>query len=248
MAVGPQGGVGGISIVIPAKDEAQNILELSGEINEAMALLENPWEVLWIDDGSQDHTLSVLKELNQRDRRHRYISFSTNCGQSAALIAGFHECTGEVIATLDADGQNDPRDLPPMISLLLSGKADMVNGYRAMRRDGFVRRISSKIANGFRNMTTGRTVRDVGCSTRVFKRECTAQLPPFKGLHRFFPTLIAMSGYRLQEVPVNHRSRRKGKTKYGIHNRLWVGLYDVFGIMWLRRRAFRYTIKERSET
>jgi dolichol-phosphate mannosyltransferase len=128
--------------------------------------------------------------------------------------------------------------------MLRSGKYDMVNGYRAVRRDSFVRRISSRTANAFRNWVTGKTVRDVGCSTRVFRRQCVAHLPPFKGLHRFLPTLVVLYGYRITETPVSHRPRCKGVTKYGIHNRLWVGLLDSFGVWWLRRRAFRYRIAE----
>ena len=236
-----------VSIVIPVKDEGPNIEGLAGEINTAMAPQEYPWEVLWVDDGSSDQTLALLIELEKKDRRHRYISFSANSGQSAALIAGFHECRGNLIATLDGDGQNDPRDLPRLISLLRGGEADMVNGYRARRRDGIRRKVASAIGNGLRTMMTGKSVRDVGCSIRVFKRECVSNLPLFKGLHRFLPTIVSWRGFRLTEVPVNHRPRMRGTTKYGIRNRMWVGLYDLFGVMWLRKRALHYQIRDKSE-
>ncbi len=236
-----------ISIIVPVKDESPNILELAEEIRDAMSAQSLPWDVLWVDDGSTDNTLALLKGLNAKDPRHRFLSFQQNCGQSAALVAGFNACEGDVIATLDGDRQNDPGDIPRLVAHLQAGDADMVNGYRAERRDSLVRKIASRIANGFRNMTTGKTVRDVGCSTRVFKRECIKDLPRFKGLHRFLPTLIALKGYRLTEVPVNHRPRGKGTTKYTINNRLWVGIYDIFGVMWLRRRTFAYQIKEKSD-
>lgn len=237
-----------LSIIIPVKDEGPNISTLAEEINETMSLQSLPWEVVWVDDGSTDETLNALRELNRKDARHRYISFRKNAGQSAALVAGFAESAGNLIATLDGDGQNDPGDLPKILSHLLAGEGDMVNGYRIRRQDKLVRRVVSRIANGFRNMTTGKSVRDVGCSTRVFRRECAANLPLFKGLHRFFPTLVAMRGFRIIEAPVNHRPRLRGVTKYGIHNRLWVGLYDIFGVMWLRRRGLQYVIEERSKS
>jgi dolichol-phosphate mannosyltransferase len=235
-----------VSIVIPVKDEAPNIESLAGEINGAMASQQYPWEVLWVDDGSGDQTLALIRELEKRDPRHRHISFSANCGQSAALVAGFHESRGELIATLDGDGQNDPKDLPRLISLLQGGAADMVNGYRAKRRDGLRRKVASAVGNGLRTLMTGKSVRDVGCSIRVFRRECISNLPLFKGLHRFLPTIVSWRGFRLTEVPVNHRPRARGTTKYGIYNRLWVGLYDLFGVMWLRKRALHYHIRERS--
>jgi hypothetical protein len=131
--------------------------------------------------------------------------------------------------------------------MVLDNRADMVNGYRVKRKDNLIRKVSSKIANGFRNWTTGRTVRDVGCSTRAFKRECVKNLPLYKGMHRFLPTLIAIQGFRLAEIPANHRPRLKGKTKYTINNRLWVGVWDSFGVMWLKKRGFQYKIDKRSD-
>jgi dolichol-phosphate mannosyltransferase len=129
----------------------------------------------------------------------------------------------------------------------LRGQADMVNGYRERRKDGIRRKLASAVGNMFRTIVTGKSVRDVGCSTRVFRRECITNLPFFKGLHRFLPTIISWKGFRLIEVAVNHRPRTQGVTKYGINNRLWVGIWDLFGVMWLRRRMLHYVILERSE-
>lgn len=235
------------SIVIPIKDEAENIGELADEITRAMGAETGTWECVWIDDGSTDRSLSVLKELNRKDPRHGYISFAENSGQSAAFWAGFRAARGAVIATIDGDGQNDPADLPPMIRMVREGEADMVNGYRQKRRDTATRRQASRIANGVRNFFTGKTVRDVGCSTRAFRRECVAYLPRFAGMHRFIPTLAAMEGFKLAEIPVNHRPRRFGESKYSIQNRLWVGMADLFGVFWLQKRSFRFKIADKSK-
>lgn len=235
-----------ISIIIPVKDEADNIKELAMEINTAMADHPWHWECLWIDDCSTDESLAKIKELAAADPRHRYLAFAKNAGQSAALWAGFRESRGAIIATLDGDGQNDPADLPALIHHLIAHKVDMVNGYRRVRQDSPGRKIASRIANAFRSWLTGKTVRDVGCSTRAFRRECAERLPLFAGMHRFLPTLIATQNYRLMEVPVNHRPRLRGLTKYSIHNRLWVGITDLFGVMWLKKRAVCFKIAEKS--
>ena len=235
-----------VSVVIPLKDEAENILPLAEEIDSAFTPSDLSWECIWVDDGSVDGTLVVLKGLSVRNPGHRFIAFETNAGQSAALWAAFREARGEIIASIDGDGQNDPADLPGLVKMVREGRADMVNGRRVKRFDGPVRKISSKIANSFRNLVTGRTVSDVGCSTRAFRRECVGNLPRFKGMHRFLPTLAAMEGYSLAEVPVGHRPRRSGVSKYGINNRLWVGLVDTFAILWLRKRFFTFRVIQRS--
>jgi dolichol-phosphate mannosyltransferase len=215
---------------------------LADDIHTALSQFEPIWECLWIDDGSQDNSLENIKALCRGDGRHRYLRFVRNAGQSAALWAGLQNCAGQTVATLDGDRQNDPADIPMLYKALMTGDVDMVNGYRQKRKDTIVRKIASRIANGFRNLTTGKTVRDVGCSTRIFKRQCVAHLPQFKGMHRFLPTLVSLQGYRISEIPVNHRPRTGGQSKYSISNRLWVGLYDVFGVMWLKKRAFHYQI------
>jgi dolichol-phosphate mannosyltransferase len=235
-----------ISIVIPVKDEEDNILSLAAEVGAVMEKEFARWECIWVDDGSSDATLERLKELVRENPRHRYISFERNAGQSAALWAGFGEAGAPIIATIDGDGQNDPADIPALFRTVRSGEADMANGYRANRQDNLKRKISSLLGNGFRTWLTGKTVRDAGCSTRVFRRECIESAPRFAGMHRFLPTLAAMQGYRLSETAVNHRPRVKGNSKYSISNRLWVSLLDIFGLYWLKKRALRYTVRMKS--
>lgn len=235
-----------LSVVIPVKDEAENIENLARELSWVMGEQPWSWECIWVNDGSTDGSQFILEKLAQGDIRHRYITFERNSGQSAAFWAGFREARGAVLATIDGDGQNDPRDIPRLVQLILSGQVDMANGYRINRKDSLLRKLSSRIANSFRNAVTGKTVRDVGCSTRTFRRECVECLPKFAGMHRFLPTLIALQGYRLGEFPVNHRPRLRGKSKYSIHNRLWVGLVDTLGVLWLRKRVFNYSVRKRS--
>jgi dolichol-phosphate mannosyltransferase len=231
-----------LSIIIPCKDEAANIMPLAKEIEAAMATAGLSWECIWVDDGSTDDTRRRIQILTKQRISHRLLAFDRNAGQSASLWAAFHYCQGRLIATLDGDGQNDPADLPAMVAYLKNDIADMVNGFRHQRQDGVWRWLISRVANGFRNLTTGRTVRDVGCSTRVMKSECVQRLPLFAGMHRFLPTLVALHGYRLMEAPVNHRPRQHGQTKYSISNRLWVGLFDCCGVFWLRRRTVPFSI------
>jgi dolichol-phosphate mannosyltransferase len=236
-----------VSIIIPVKDEAESIESLAAELTGVMQRQSWSWECIWVDDGSTDQSLTVLARLSETDPHHRYIAFQRNAGQSAALWVGFQFARGVIFATMDGDGQNDPADLPPLMELVRSGQTDMVNGYRHKRQDNLLRKLASHIANGFRNWLTGKTVRDVGCSTRAFRRECVRSLPQFTGMHRFLPTLVALQGFRLAEAPVNHRPRMQGTSKYTINNRLWVGLVDTCGVLWLRTRAFHYQIKISSD-
>lgn len=236
-----------ISIIIPLKDEAENIEQLAEELSKVMGNTPWRWECIWVNDGSSDGSQEILENLAGKDRHHRYITFERNAGQSAAFWAGFKDAKGAILATIDGDGQNDPSDIPRLAKMVLSGQVDMANGYRASRKDSVLRKLSSIVANSFRNIVTGKTVRDVGCSTRAFRRECVEHIPHFAGMHRFLPTLVALHGYRLGEFPVRHRPRLKGKSKYSINNRLWIGLIDTFGVCWLHKRAFRYRILKRSE-
>lgn len=233
-----------ISIVIPVKDEEENVFPLAVEIGKVMGAGPWNWECLWIDDGSKDLTLTELERINKQDPHHEFISLHGNFGQAAALYTGFFHARGKIIATLDGDGQNDPADIPGLVTLLVEENADMVNGRRKKRRDNPVRRISSFIANGFRNWITKENIHDVGCSIRVFRHECIEHIPLFKGMHRFLPTLVRMAGFtHVLEVPVGHRPRLMGQTKYGIHDRLWVGILDTLGVRWLQGRAVKPRIK-----
>lgn len=226
-----------VSIVVPVKDEEENVAVLAKEIDVSMDRVGYGWECVWIDDGSTDSTGKELMKLHEGNPRHRFIVLSRNFGQSAALSVGFQNARGDIIATLDGDGQNDPNDIPRLIEMLREHDADMVNGVRRKRHDSLVRKISSRIANSFRNLVTGDTITDVGCSVRVFRSTCVQRLPVFKGMHRFFPTLVRIQGFsRIMEAPVNHRPRMCGTTKYGIQNRLWVGLADLGAVKWMQKR------------
>jgi len=222
-----------LSVVIPVRNEAPNVGPLAAEI--ARACTENglAWEVLWVDDGSTDDTAQSVLALGSP---HRLLRLDRAHGQSAALTAGFRAARAPWIGTLDGDGQNDPADLPRQLAHAQTTGADMVNGIRVRRLDGLGRRLSSQLANRFRNALTAESVTDVGCSTRVVKREALAEIPFFHGMHRFLPTLVGMRGYRVTEIPVCHRPRRAGRSKYGIHNRLWLAFEDLFGVRWLLRR------------
>ena len=223
-----------LSIVIPLYNEAENLEPLTAEIEAALESLDLEYEVLFVDDGSDDDSPALLARLAAADRRLRILRQPTNMGQSAAFAAGFRHARGEIIATLDADLQNDPADLPRMLDEL--DRWDVVCGVRTDRHDSWVRRISSRIANGVRNRLTGESIADVGCSLRVMRARHARRVQWFDGMHRFLPTLLRMEGARVTEVPVSHRPRLRGVSKYGIHNRLWRALADLFAVRWMQRR------------
>ncbi|MBS1262385.1 MAG: Dodecaprenyl-phosphate galacturonate synthase [Calditrichaeota bacterium] len=236
-----------LSLVIPVKDERRSIAPLAREIDAAFADSRRRWEVIWVDDGSTDGTFAELKALRDRDARHRYISFRRNAGQAAALLAGFRAARGDLVGMMDGDGQNDPADLPRLLEALPRSGAEMVNGYRRVRRDSALRRFASRVANGVRGRFLGDGIRDVGCSLRVMRRDCLAELPAVHGMHRFLPALASMRGFRTVQIPVNHRPRRHGRTKYGIGNRLWVGIADMLWVKWYQLRHVRPLIGDRSD-
>ena len=225
-----------LSVVVPVRNEEESVPVLAGEIARALDGAGLSWECLWIDDGSTDGSAAVLGRLEVDDPRHRTLRLARHYGQSAALAAGFRAARAAVVGTLDADLQNDPADLPRLFTLLAESGAGMIQGVRTRRRDGRIRRWSSRIANRFRNLLTGERIRDVGCALRVFRAEYARGIPTFRGMHRFLPTLLRLRGCEVREVPVRHRPRLHGRTKYGIHNRLWVGILDSFGVWWLKRR------------
>lgn len=236
-----------LSIIVPVYNEEQNIARLADEIGTVMRTTSWSWECLWIDDGSTDNTLAELRQLNNRDDCHKFVVLSVNYGQSAALSVGFSQAQGKILVTLDGDGQNDPRDIPTMIERLFEDDADMVNGWRQKRRDSLVKKISSRIANGFRNWVTSERVKDVGCSLRAFRRQCADKIPVFKGMHRFLPTLARLGGCgKIVEMPVRHRPREYGLTKYGINDRLWVGLIDTLAVKWMKTRMVFPEVKQSS--
>ncbi|MDX1650099.1 MAG: glycosyltransferase family 2 protein [Myxococcota bacterium] len=234
-----------LSVVIPVIDEAENLEPLHRELDAALASVRGGVEFVYVDDGSRDDSAARLAALAAADPRVRVLRFAENRGQSAALDAGFKAARGVYTATLDADGQNDPADLPRLLAA--TDRADVVNGQRVTRRDGWLRRVSSKVGNGFRNWATDESVTDVGCSLRVMRTALLRRVKLFRGMHRFLPTLLRMEGARVVEMPVNHRRRRHGRSKYGVANRLFVGLADVLAVRWMQRRRLDYRIVEVTE-
>jgi len=229
-------------VVIPVFDERDNLEPLHRELDAALSGLPGGVEFVYVDDGSRDDSAAVLAALAKRDGRVRVLRFAENRGQTAAFAAGFEAARGELVATLDADLQNDPADLPKLLAALEN--ADVANGVRVGRRDTLVRKLSSRIGNGFRNWATHETVSDVGCSLRVMRASHLKRVKLYRGMHRFLPTLLRMEGARVVELPVSHRPRRHGRSKYGIANRLFVGFADVLAVRWMQSRQLDWRLRE----
>ena len=235
-----------LSIVVPCYNESGNLRPLAEAIRDSLEPLMVSYEIIFTDDGSQDDSWKLLCELTAADPRIRAQRLERNCGQSAALWAGIQAARGRFIGTLDADMQNDPRDLPKFLEAV--EKYDCVCGSRVASRsqgDSWLRRVSSRIANSVRNRITQETVSDSGCCYRVFRRECAANLKFFKGMHRFLPTLFKIEGFSVVEIPVTHNPRFAGATHYGVWNRLFGSSYDLFAVRWMQKRMFRYRVKDR---
>ena len=226
-----------LSVVVPAYNEEENVVPLADEIIAALATLAGGFELILVDDASTDSTARVIGNI--KNPHVRAVCHRVNCGQSAAIGSGFQAARGEWVATLDGDGQNDPADLPAMLEKAIHDGVDCVTGVRRKRQDNFLRRFSSRVANGFRNWITGDRVSDSGCGIRVVRRAALREIPVFNGMHRFLPTLLRGQGYSVAETTVNHRERLRGTSKYGVHNRLWRGIRDCFGIRWYLKRAVR---------
>jgi dolichol-phosphate mannosyltransferase len=224
------------SVVVPFYNEADNAVRLIAEIEQAMASMREPWELLAVDDGSRDSTGEILASAAAAQRNYRYLRLPKNRGQAAALAAGMSRARGRFIVTLDGDGQNDPADIPALAAHL--GTADMVVGIRAGRRDSFLRRAMSKFANAIRGRLLDDRMQDSGCALKVFRREVVPVLLPLKTLYSFMPALAKAGGFRLAELPVNHRPRLGGKSSYGFIAFLWKPAVDLVGIWWFRKRSF----------
>jgi dolichol-phosphate mannosyltransferase len=229
-----------LSLVIPVYNEQDNLPILAAEIAAALRPLGLPYEVLFVDDGSTDESPAVLAHLARADPALRVLRQRRNSGQSAALDAGFRQARGAVVVTLDADLQNDPADIPRLLAALDS--CDVVCGVRRKRQDGWLRRVSSRIANAVRNRVTHETVTDVGCTLRAVRAEYLGRIPVFAGMHRFLPTLLRLAGARVTEVEVNHRPRLHGEPKYNIRNRVWRATADLLGVRWLQQRWIDRTL------
>lgn len=226
-----------LSLVVPVFDERDNLGVLVAEVEAALADLGCPWEMIAVDDGSRDGSLDRLLELGRERCWLRVLTLGGHRGQSAALLAGFRAARGETVVTLDADLQNDPADIPLLLAALAGH--DVVSGVRHERRDRWLRRISSRLANGLRRRVLDDGIHDVGCSLKAYRREVLAEVPAFDGMHRFLPALVRLRGARVCEIEVRHRPRLRGRSKYGVRNRLGRGIVDLCGVAWLRRRWLR---------
>ena len=237
-----------ISIVIPAKNEAENIRPLITEIQSAMAGRDD-YELIYVDDGSTDSTWSELQELSEGNPHLMLLRHQQSVGQSLAILSGAWQARGKWLVVLDADGQNDPADIPGMLAAVQAANQQDpavwgVIGHRVNRRDDWVKRLSSKVANGFRDFMLNDGIPDTGCGLKAVRLERYLRLPSFNHMHRYIPTLIQAQGGLMLVHPVNHRPRMAGRSNYGVWNRLWVGLVDVLGVWWLKRRAKVIQVRE----
>ncbi|MCB9915848.1 MAG: glycosyltransferase family 2 protein [Planctomycetes bacterium] len=230
-----------LSLVAPVYDEEANLRPLHDAVVAALADVES-WELVLVDDGSRDGSAALIHELAAADPRVVGVFFDENRGQTAAMGVGLQLARGELIVTLDADLQNDPADIPGMLAVL--GDYDAVVGYRVKRNDTWLRRVSSRIANGVRNWISRDSIRDTGCSLKLFRAEAIQVVPLFEGLHRFFPTLLRYHGFRVLEHPVSHRPRVAGTSKYGVMNRAWRAFKDLLAVRWMHGRLIRVPLAE----
>lgn len=229
------------SIVIPLKNEGENLIELINELEPVMSGLKQPWEIICIDDGSTDTTRAILSQLVKQKQNLRALFFTKNFGQSSAFDAGFKAAHGEFVITMDGDRQNDPADIPRLIAIVAD--CDMVCGQRVRRCDPWSKKIISKLANYVRSRVCQDGVQDTGCSLKIYRAECLRQIKMYKGMHRFLPALFAIEGFRVKELPVNHRERLKGATKYNFFNRSFNTIADMWAVWWMRRRKVDYKIE-----
>ena len=225
-----------VSVIVPLFNEEENVSILQSELNTALGEIDH--EIIFVDDGSLDRTVErIVTAPNVR-----VIRFEKNTGQSAAIYAGLEAARGATAVLIDGDLQNDPADIPRLLAEINRG-ADLVCGYRAQRKDTLVKRLTSRIANFVRSRFTKDGVRDTGCTLKAMRCECANELVPFKGLHRFIPALVKAAGYRLVEIPVNHRPRRFGQSKYGLSNRALRATIDMFGVRWLLSGRLDYKVR-----
>jgi len=233
------------SLVVPIYNEQENVQDLLREVEEVL-VPHGPFEALLVDDGSRDESVQRMRAFKQERAADwlRIVTLRANSGQSAAVMAGVEQARGPLIATLDGDMQNDPRDIPSMLERIEKGECDAVVGVRAQRQDTFVRRMSSRIGNGVRNFLTGDKVKDAACGIKVIRSSYWLRVPRFVGMHRFMATLVRYLGGKVVEQDVNHRERHAGTAKYGIGNRMWKGLRDCFAMRWVRARLLTHEVEE----
>jgi dolichol-phosphate mannosyltransferase len=236
-----------LSLIIPVYNEEANLERLHAEIEEAMKSVSQDYEVVLTDDASKDRSWEIMKAIAVRDPHWRVQRFAENCGESAASAAGMKSARGDILITLDADLQNDPKDIPKFLEALKS--ADCVCGSRVHERaDNWLRRVSSRIANAVRNKLSNEEISDAGCTYRAFKKHCLTDIKFFRGAHRFLPTLFRMEGWKVVEVSITPRERYAGESKYGVWNRLFKSFTDLLAVRWMKSRQLRYRIAERVES
>jgi dolichol-phosphate mannosyltransferase len=235
-----------LSVVFPVYNEEENIPILLRQIADAVAGKGWTYEIVAVDDGSTDRSLAVLREMRAQFPTLRVLTFEKNSGQTAALDAAWRAAQGRFVVSLDADLQNDPADIPRMMQKLDDTKSDMVIGVRVNRADTWSRRMQSRIGNGVRNWITGDRITDTGCSLKLVRKEAVDRVRLFTGMHRFLPTLVRYAGYKVVEMPVNHRPRQFGVSKYGAMNRAFRGLVDCFAVRWMGKRMLNYQVHEES--
>lgn len=235
-----------LSVVIPVQNEEDNIRMLIDEVRQSLdGVLD--YELIYVNDGSTDSTLEILQEYRSGFPLLRIYSHQTGVGQSTAVRTGIIHAQSPVIATLDGDGQNDPADIPALYQALIAN-ADagvvLVNGYRKERKDTFIKRISSRLANGIRGWLLDDDTPDTGCGLKVFSRIAYLEIPFFDHLHRFLPAMMINGGGKVMSVEVNHRERQLGSSHYGFFDRLWVGVFDLMGVIWLKSRTTHPVVSE----
>jgi dolichol-phosphate mannosyltransferase len=247
MDVAEAGGHGftaeGVSVVVPVYNEQESIRDVLMELADVMRTLRCPFEIICVDDGSSDGSPGILQALKAGPiPEMRVMRLVPNSGQSAAFGTGFREAAFPVTVTMDADGQNDPADIPTLLAAM--GQADLCCGYRAKRRDSWSKRMGSRIGNGVRNWLLGARIIDTGCSLKAFRTEQVRRLPMLEGMHRFLPNLCVLQGATIRQIPVNHRPRLRGTSKYSNFGRLLKTVPDVLAVYWMKRRTRRFTVKE----
>ncbi len=233
-----------LSVVFPVYNEEENIPILLREIATALSGRGWTYEIVAVDDGSTDRSLEVLRAERANHPTLRVLALEENSGQTAALDAAWRAAAGRLVVSLDADLQNDPADIPAMVEKLEQTRSDMVIGVRVNRMDTWSRKMQSRIGNGVRNWITGDQITDTGCSLKLVKKEAVDRVRLFTGMHRFLPTLVRYAGYKVIEMPVNHRARQFGVSKYGAMNRAFRGLADCFAVRWMGKRMLNYNVRE----
>lgn len=231
-----------ISLIVPFFSEEENVSFVLREAKDVLMNLNQDFEIIAVDDGSKDKTFENLLNLKKEINNLRVLKAGENGGQSSAVWAGILSAKGDILITMDGDGQNCPEDIPVMLEELKN--CDMVIGVRQKRKDTLWKKISSKIANSFRKFVLNDPFKDIGCGLRVFKKEIISFIPPFKTIHRFLPILVLWQGYKVKEIEIKHRERYKGASKYGTWKRLVLGLNDLIGMLWLKRRIIKYRVEE----